>query len=180
MYTKVNKVIKEVQIPEGITVTADEHSITVKGKLGELKRELKLRDYKCQIKNNKFTVEIEKPTKKQKAYTGTIAAHTRNMILGVQKGHEYKMKIVYKHFPINVSVEGKKVLIKNFTGEKKPRIAKILGNIEVKVQGQEITIKGINLEDAGQTAANIEQITRIRKKDIRIFQDGIFITKKPE
>ena len=50
---------------------------------------------------------------------------------------------------------------------------------EVKVVGDEIIVTGLNKELVGQTAANIELATRVKKRDIRIFQDGIWIIKKP-
>ena len=88
------------------------------------------------------------------------------------------MTIVYAHFPMQVKVEGKTLVIGNFLGEKKPRVAKILGDTDVKVSGNEVIISGINKEDVGQTAANIEQKTKIRRFDPRVFQDGIYIVQK--
>ena len=41
------------------------------------------------------------------------------MITGVTKGYEYKMRLVYAHFPINTAIEDKggRVEIRNFLGE---------------------------------------------------------------
>ena len=68
--------------------------------------------------------------------------------------------------------------IGNFLGEKKPRLARILGETKVKVSGNEVVVSGISKEDVGQTAANIEQVTKIKRFDPRIFQDGIYIVDK--
>ena len=51
--------------------------------------------------------------------------------------------------------------------------------VEVKVDKENIEIKSDNIERAGQSAANIEKGTKVRNKDRRIYQDGIFITEKP-
>ena len=109
---------------------------------------------------------------------GTIAAHIKNMIKGVTEGFEYKLKVHYTHFPVTVSVEGDKVLIKNFLGEKHPRIAKIVGNAKVDVKGQDITITGIDIEEVSQTAANLVLKTNVGRRDIRVFNDGIFLVSK--
>jgi large subunit ribosomal protein L6 len=100
------------------------------------------------------------------------------MIKGVTNGFTYKLAIVYSHFPISVSVKKGFIEIYNFTGEKNPRIAKIVGNTSVEVKGKEIIVSGVNKEEVGQTAANIEQAARVKGRDIRIFQDGIYITEK--
>jgi large subunit ribosomal protein L6 len=100
------------------------------------------------------------------------------MIKGVTEGFEYKMSIVYSHFPMQTKVEGKTVVISNFLGEKKPRIAKIVGGTTVKVSGNSVVVSGINKEDVGQTTANIEQKTKIKRFDPRVFQDGIYVVEK--
>ncbi|MFH0986528.1 MAG: 50S ribosomal protein L6 [Candidatus Micrarchaeota archaeon] len=169
----------EQPIPAGAQIKIQGNEITAAGKLGELKRKFALAGVKIEVTDKLVRVSMEKPTVKQKACLGSIAAHIKNMAFGVANGHTYEMKAVYKHFPINVSIEGGKVMIKNFCGEKKPRAAKIVGkSTKVELKGEKITITSPSIEEAGQTAGNIEQATRIRGRDIRIFQDGIFITKK--
>jgi large subunit ribosomal protein L6 len=79
---------------------------------------------------------------------------------------------------MNVAVSGDKLSVKNFLGEKIPRVAKILPGVTVKVEGDIIDIESTDKEAAGQTAANFEQLTRITNRDLRIFQDGIYITVK--
>jgi large subunit ribosomal protein L6 len=123
-------------------------------------------------------VDASSSRKEQKAMVGTFASHIRNLILGVTDGFECKMSIVYAHFPMQVKVDGKTLIIGNFLGEKKPRVAKILGETKVKVSGSEVVVSGINKEDVGQTAANIEQKTKIKRFDPRTFQDGIYIVQK--
>ncbi len=169
---------KEVVIPEGTTIEVKKNIIKVKGPQGEISKEFHLEKFVIKQENGKLVIEIENPRRKEKAYLGTITAHIKNMIHGVNNKFTYKMKIVYKHFPINVSVEGDKLVIKNFLGEKKPRYAKILEGTDVKVKGDIIEISNIDKEKAGQTAANIERATKVRKLDVRIFQDGIFIVSK--
>ena len=69
--------------------------------------------------------------------------------------------------------------IDNFLGERSPRKAKIIGDdVKVSVKGEDVTITGINKEHVGQTMANIEQATKIKGRDPRIFQDGIYLVDK--
>lgn len=170
----------EVEIPEKVEVDVSSSLISVKGEKGELKREFNLDKIKIEKKDSTIVFSMENPRTKEKAYLGTVAAHLKNMIRGVSKGYVYKMKIVFAHFPINVSIEGNKIIIKNFAGEKTPRHASIVGDTKVEIKGQEIEVINIDKEAAGQTAANIEQATRIRGRDPRVFNDGIYITGKPE
>ena len=116
--------------------------------------------------------------RRKKALVGTIASHIENMIIGVTKKFYYKLKIIYTHFPVNVRIEGDTLYIENFLGEKAPRKAKILSGVDVKLSKDEITLEGIDIEKVGQTAANIEQATKVRGRDRRVFIDGIYIYEK--
>jgi large subunit ribosomal protein L6 len=171
-------IYKEMEIPEGIEILADGNLITVKGPEGENKRELNLGKLKFEIKDRKIKLGHDKSSKNQKKQIHTIFAHIRNLIEGVQKKFEYTLKICFSHFPFTVKSEGNKVIIKNFLGEKVDRKTKIPENVEMDIQKDIITVKSINKEKAGQAAANLETATKVKGRDRRIFQDGIYIINK--
>lgn len=135
-------------------------------------------NYPLKISEGSIIIECEKPTKNHKKLIKTSAAHVRNMICGLNEKYVYKMQICTVHFPMSVSIKGQAFIVKNFLGEIKERVTKILPGVEVKIDKEIITVEGHDKEKVGQTAANIENITRIRNRDRRIFQDGIFITEK--
>lgn len=174
----VKEIARTIEIPEGISVSFSQDVLTVKGPLGTVERKLWYPGVKIDVREGEVVVDAVSSRKEQKAMVGTFTSHIKNLIKGVNEGFECKMSIVYSHFPMQVKVDGKSFIIGNFLGEKKPRVAKILGETKVKVTGNEVTITGINKEDVGQTAANIEQKTKIRRFDPRIFQDGIYIVQK--
>jgi large subunit ribosomal protein L6 len=100
------------------------------------------------------------------------------MLIGVQHGYVYEMKIVYSHFPMSVEIQGDQVLIKNFIGERGVRRARLIGEVEVKTTEDEVIISGIDIEAVSQSAANIQLATKIRNKDRRVFLDGIYVIRK--
>jgi large subunit ribosomal protein L6 len=171
--------LREIEVPEGVTVTLSGATLTVKGQKGQIAREFRYPSIALKVDGGKVFVETKKDDKQTKATVGTYASHVKNMVKGVSEGYEYHMKVVYAHFPIQVKVEGKDtVTIGNFLGERKARSASIQGTTKVVVTGAEVVVSGSNKEDVGQTAANIEQACKIRKRDPRVFQDGIYITRK--
>jgi large subunit ribosomal protein L6 len=171
--------LREIEVPAGVTVTLSGATLTTKGQKGQIAREFRYPGIALKIDGSKVVVETQKDDKQTKATVGTYASHVKNMVKGVSEGYEYHMKVVYAHFPIQVKVEGKdKVSIGNFLGERKARSANIVGSTKVVIQGAEVVISGASKEDVGQTAANIEQACKIRKRDPRVFQDGIYITRK--
>jgi large subunit ribosomal protein L6 len=105
---------------------------------------------------------------------GTYAAHTKNMMTGVTEGFEYHMKVLYSHFPIQLKLQGTRLEINNFLGEKKPRYAWMEPGVTAKVGNDEIVLSGIDKEAVGTSSANISHATRIRNRDPRVFQDGIY------
>ncbi len=176
---------RRLKIPEGVDVELEflgkleGYRIKVRGPKGEVERVLGYPGVEIKKEGDEIVIRSESDKRRYKALVGTYAGHIENMFRGVTEGFKYKLKIVYAHFPIQVEVRDGYVYIKNFLGEKAPRIAKILEGVEVSVKGDTIEVSGIDIEKVGQTAANIEQATRIRRLDRRKFIDGIYIVEKP-
>jgi len=177
---RIHRVSEEVAVAKGLTADFKDHVLTIKGPKGTITRRFFHPRVKMTISGGKITVEAGEVTRREKALVGTWAAHSRNMMKGVTEPFLYRMKAVYAHFPIKMQVKGSELLIENFLGEHHPRHASILGDTKVTVKGQELELSGTSLELVGQTAANIENATRVRDRDPRVFQDGIFITSKGE
>jgi len=169
---------EEIDIPEGVEVIIDNNEVSVKGPNGEDSRKFTYPNVSIKEEDNVVVLETAFPKKKDKAMIGTTRAHINNMLIGVTDGFEYHMKIVFAHFPMTVKVQKDTVIIDNFLGERHPRTAKIVGSSKVAVKGDEVTISGINKEHVGQTMANLEQATKIKGRDPRVFQDGIYLTSK--
>ena len=174
------EISRTIQAPEGVTINLEGKKVTVKGAKGTLKRDFSFIPISINAEGNTVRVWAEWPRKKEAALIGTIHSHIQNMISGVQKGFTYKIKIVFSHFPISVKVQGQTVLVENFTGERRARRAKILGDVKVKVEAEDVVVRGLNLEDVSQTAANIEQVTKVKRKDPRIFLDGLYVYERNE
>lgn len=169
---------KSILIMENVNVDIDNGKVKVSGPKGTLEKSFKLKNIAIEKVDNKIKVSSESDKRTYRALVGTILAHIRNMMIGVTKGYTYKLKVVFSHFPVTVKVDKDKVLIQNFLGERKPRVAKIVGNAQVKVEGQDITVTGIDIDEVSQTASNIELACRITGYDRKIFQDGIWIVSK--
>lgn len=178
----VAETVYKIPIPSGVTVTIKPNSnhTVVKGPKGSLERPFRSTTVKVQLEGNEVLVRKELPRKKEKAVVGTYASHIQNMITGVSKGWTYTMKAVFNHFPIKMTIHGDEFHVENFLGERAPRTAKIVPGVKITVKGADVTLEGIDLASVSQTAANIENCTKIRNKDIRVFQDGVYITKKGE
>lgn len=174
------KINENVNIPEGVAVLIDGKIIKVKGEKGELNLGFFNPKISVRKENDKVFFKSEKATRREKRIIGTFKAHVKNMMKGVRDGFEYKLKICSSHFPMNVNVDGKSVIIKNFLGEKIPRKAEILDGVDAKIEGDQIILTGISREKVGQTAANIERSCKISKRDKRRFEDGLYITSKGE
>jgi len=167
-------------VPSEITVSVGKgNTVTLKGPKGTLEKSFKNYRLNVTASGNNLTVEGSPNNRKSMVLVKSTVAHIRNMIEGLIYGYRIELKVVYSHFPMSVTVEKGKFTIKNFLGEKFPRHAKIIGAAtKVEAKGQEVTVTGTNKEDVGQTATNIEQATKVRKKDIRRFQDGIYIVAR--
>ncbi|MBA7529273.1 hypothetical protein ES705_21468 [subsurface metagenome] len=173
---------EEMEIPEGVKVTLDgNHHITVKGPNGKITKDFShVRGIKVSIEGNKIFFSTNFPKSGTLALTKTIINLIKNLIIGVQTNYKYICKVCYSHFPCTVEVkpDKKEIHVINFLGERAPRVTHYLDNVEVKVEGEDVILIGPDKETLGQTAANIQKCCRIRKKDPRVFQDGVYLYKR--
>ncbi len=174
------EMVKTVEVPESVAITIDGRVITVDGDKGRLVRDFSHAPITFQKMEKAVEIRTEWPRKKEAAMVGTVTSHIKNMIIGVTKGFTYKLKIVFSHFPISVKIEGKNVVVENFTGERSRRLARILGETQVSVRSDDVIVQGKNLEDVSQTAANIQRATKVKVKDPRVFLDGIYVYERLE
>lgn len=177
---KMNKDLERVvEIPAGVEVAVNDKEIIVKGNGKELKRSFDMGKVSVKVNDGKVVFVAKGATRRESKMIGTIWAHLKNMIKGAGEDFVYELEVCNVHFPMNVKAEGDKIVIKSFLGETTQRVARVMPEAKVDIKGSAITVTSHNIEAAGQTAANLEKATRLTGRDRRIFQDGIFITKKP-
>ena len=169
---------EELEILESVEVLRDGSILIVKGPKGEVRREINIPQTDIKIENGKIIFHAQKASKREYKLIKTYMAHLKNMMKGVKDGHEYKLKILSSHFPMQVSYKNNVLEIKNFIGEKYPRTMKVPEGVDLKIDGQLIILRGIDKELLGQTASRIELLTRRTGFDLRKFQDGIYIIEK--
>lgn len=167
-----------VQIPQGITVTSHDGTVTVKGARGELVKVMKHPKVSITVDSNNVKIVSTEDGKKERAVVGAYESHMKNLFHGVTKGYTVTMHIEYTHFPITTKVVGDKVTVENFLGERTQRKARIVGKSKVEIKDKDVIITGNSKEDVGQTAGNIESATKVTGKDRRVFKDGIYIKDK--
>ncbi len=177
---KLDRIEHSVTIPEGVTADISEDGVvTITGPKGSLHRAFHSEVLSIFKDGNGLIVRVDLPRRKQRALAGTWNAHLNNMVKGVTDGFTYNLKAFYSHFPMTMAVKGDTFTVNNYFGERVPRTAKILNNVDVKVSNKtEITVSGIDKEAVGQTAANIERCTTVKNRDRRVFQDGIYLLNK--
>ena len=176
---KLDRIEHTVEIPEGVSASIDGDNVTITGPNGNISREFSSSRLSIFQEGGALLVRVDMPRRKDKALAGTWRAHLNNMTKGVTEGFTYTLKAFYSHFPMTLNVKGTELVVNNYFGERVPRSAKILNGVEVKVQNKtEVIVSGIDKEAVGQTAANIERSTTVKKRDRRVFQDGIYLIEK--
>ncbi len=175
-----NKYDVKLQIPEGVSCKVEGKIIICSRGNVSVPRKITEHNVSVKVSGNEILIGCAKANKKDVANVNSHVAHLENIFVGLKEPFSYELEICNVHFPMTVKVDGNKFVINNFLGEKVPRSADIVEGVNVKVQGNKVLVLCADIEKAGQTSANIEKAARVTKKDRRIFQDGIFITKKPE
>ncbi len=161
-----------VKIPEGVKAELSGTTLTLSGKHGKATRSFDAKKVKVSVKGDEVFIESSLT-----ALLNSAVAHINNLAKGAGQGYAVKMQSLHSHFPVSFEVKGRELLIKNFIGEKKPRKANIVGDTKLEVKGAEVFINGPDKENVGQTVANIRTALRIRNRDSRVFQDGLYVVE---
>ncbi|CRK86324.1 CLUMA_CG000055, isoform A [Clunio marinus] len=173
-----------VKIPKGVSAKVDARVVTIRGPRGKLTRDFRHLAMDIRMLNRK-KVLVEKwfGSKKEIAAVRTVCSHIENMIKGVTKGFQYKMRAVHAHFPINcvISENNSLIEIRNFLGEKHIRRVRMQAGVTVvnsPKQKDELILEGNDIEAVSLSAALIQQSTTVKDKDIRKFLDGLYVSEK--
>ena len=166
-------ILRRVEIPPGVDVTLEESVLTVTGPKGTLTRNMRFPQIDVALEDGEVVVSTTSDKKRFLAMSGTREALAKSMIQGVVDGYEYRMKVVYSHFPIQLKLQGNRLEINNFLGEKQPRVAKIL-EVSPSNRERQVILTGIDRRRwARPQTSNRDQ----DHEAIRVFQDGIYITE---
>ena len=172
----------DIELPDGVSASIDGDKVTLSKDGDSLSRTFAHNRGSVKQSDGALQVFCSLPRRSEKAIAGTWAAHLRNMTKGLEEGFEYRLKAVFSHFPMSLKVEGNKFTITNMLGEKVPRVAALPwtpADVKVKIENKsDVVVSGADREKVGQTAANIERACKVKKRDPRVFQDGIYIISK--
>ncbi len=173
------KFIESIAIPEGVIF--EYKSNILKTQKGDqiIKRKLDIPNIKINLEEKSIFLESSSGSRNEFKNIKTTIAHIKNMISGLENPFVYELEACNVHFPMTLKTDGEFLIINNFLGEKVPRRAKLMKEVDLTIKGSKITISSLNREAAGQTAANIEKSTKIKNRDRRVFQDGIYIVNRP-
>ncbi|HLG36897.1 MAG TPA: 50S ribosomal protein L6, partial [Nitrososphaera sp.] len=117
----------EVEAPASVKVVKEGNILSLKGKLGAVKKDFTKLPATITVVGNKITIKPYGKRKHDLAVTHTARSIIESMIKGVEKGYTYKLKIIFAHFPISVKIKGKEIQVENFFGERSARVSKIVG-----------------------------------------------------
>lgn len=160
-------------IPSGVTITIEDGVLTVKGPKATLSRTVR-NDVTFSIEDNVLTVHPGTTTL-AKALWGTYAAHVRNMVKGVTDGFEKILEI--EGVGYRGEVKGNTLAMN--LGFSHPVIIPIPEGITAEIVKSVITLKGPDLEQLNQFAANVRKVKKpepYKGKGIRYR--GEFIIRK--
>lgn len=173
------KLEEKIKIPEGVSCVYENGVMKCSKGSTSVEKKIKIPESEIKVHGSEISIACKKGNKNHYKKIMSAAAHLRNLFRGLEEKFTYNLEICHVHFPMTVKVEGNKVLISNFFGEKQPRVCEVLKEVHVDIKGSKIIVSSHDKESAGQTAANLERATRLTGRDRRIFQDGIYITSKP-
>ncbi|XLQ20302.1 MAG: 50S ribosomal protein L6 [Candidatus Moraniibacteriota bacterium] len=144
---------KTIEIPNGVTVEISNQEVKVKGAKGELVMTLHSA-IKVTVEEDGVHVEKARNAKIAQSMWGTTARLIQNMITGVSKGFERKLEL--NGVGYRMALKGKQIDLA--LGFSHPVLVDIPEGLEVTIDGQNMTVSGMNKQEVGQFTANIRAL----------------------
>lgn len=148
---------KPITIPDKVEIKLNGNHLSVKGPKGELSHECHPR-MQIVIENNEIIVKRPTDEKQDRSLHGLTRSLIANMVHGVTVGFEKKLEMIGVGYRANM--QGKNLNIE--IGFSHPVIvepkAGIEFDVDTKAKNNVITVRGINKQVVGQTAAEIRGI----------------------
>lgn len=139
-----------IAIPEKTQVAVSAGTVTVKGPLGELKREFR-QDISIKVDNNRVVLEPLRKSLDLNALWGTYSSHIYNMIEGVNK--PFEKKLIVEGIGFKADVKGKELVMS--LGFSHPVKIVIPDGLKVTSEKNVITVSGIDIEKVGSFVARV-------------------------
>ena len=145
---------RELNIPEGVTVTVDNNVVTVTGSKGTLTFEYK-NDVNVEVKEGKVIVTRKNDLKTSKQLHGTTNSIIKNMIDGVSNG--FKKELEINGVGYKFTVQGNKLVI--IAGYSHSVNIDVPSGLKLETpSATELTISGIDKQKVGEFAANVRKV----------------------
>lgn len=139
-----------IPIPKNVNVELKENILVLKGPLGELRRDIHP-TVRVKSEDGRITVSVVEPGKKAKALHGLYRALINNMVTGVSKGFERVLDIVGVGY--RAELAGRTATF--HLGYSHPIQFELPKGVDAKIEKTRVTLKGIDKELLGRTAAKI-------------------------
>lgn len=166
---------KIITIPSGVTVEVKDNIVTAKGTKGTLSFEHR-KEVAVVVSKEDVVVEKKGKTKETPAIWGTTSRMVENLILGVSQNFEKKLELNGVGF--RMSVAGKNINLA--LGFSHPVVVPIVEGIEVKIEGNVMTVSGIDKYKVGQFAANIKKLKPVEPYKGKGFRYSGEIVRRKE
>ena len=144
-----------IVVPAGVDVKIDGQHVTVKGGKAELSLDVHP-DITVKLEDGQITVTRPSDDKNHRALHGLTRALIQNMVTGVHEGFTKTLEI--NGVGYRAQKAGKKLTLS--LGYSHPVEMEDPAGIETVVEGNVITVKGIDKEKVGQFAAEIRDKRR--------------------
>ena len=144
---------KPISIPTGVDVSINANVVTVKGSKGTLDFTFR-REVAVTVDNDQVQVEKKGSTKLAQALWGTTAKMVANMIEGVQNGFQRQLEL--NGVGYRMAISGKKITLA--LGFSHPVEVVTPEGLEVTIENNVMTVKGIDKQKVGQFAAVVRKL----------------------